>query len=80
MFQTSFTSHVLYPFEGISIRNVFFSPLQAGLDAMLSVPRQANDTMYLCMIEGFNVSSFIQALFSVSLNLSRLPAILQSDV
>ena len=30
--------------------------LQAGLDVMLSVPRQANDTMYLCMIEGFNVS------------------------
>lgn len=33
------------------------STLQAGLDVMLSVPRQANDTMYLCMIEGFNEGS-----------------------
>jgi hypothetical protein len=31
--------------------------LQAGLEVMLSVPRQANDAMYLCMIEGFDEGS-----------------------
>jgi len=35
---------------------IFIHCQQAGLDVMLSVPRRANDAMYLCLIKGFDVS------------------------
>lgn len=57
-----FTSTNIFTLSMTS-KDVVFITYQAGLDVMLSVPRQANDTMYLCMIEGFNVSSFCRNFF-----------------
>ena len=33
-----------------------FFRIQAGLDVMLSVPRRANDAMYVNMLHGYDVS------------------------
>ena len=32
---------------------------QAGLDVMLSVPRRANDAMYVNMLHGYDVSALV---------------------
>ena len=49
--------------NSIDCSGVFYSSLllyaqfQAGLDVMLSVPRRANDAMYVNMLQGYDVSS-----------------------
>lgn len=35
---------------------MFYLLSQAGLDVMLSVPRRANDAMYVNMLHGYDVS------------------------
>ncbi|XP_066917707.1 kalirin-like isoform X10 [Clytia hemisphaerica] len=41
--------------------------LQAGLDVMLSVPRRANDAMYLCLIKGFDEQGSLETLGKILL-------------
>ena len=39
-------------------KRTFTHSFQAGLDVMLSVPRQANDEMSISLIRGYDVSTF----------------------
>ena len=51
---------------------MLYSLSQAGLDVMLSVPRRANDAMYVNMLHGYDVScisrssvALVQSYFNV---------------